>query len=542
MKNWFGLTVVVTLGVMMVIATVKVSASSGQYCFVESIGPEETTICAPTASECRGLLSAAQSEARSNNNGSQFTDGCANDLTANAVCATSIESPAGGAQCFSFRRSYSQPIGATPSYTVCSQVYANCEANRISYDADDNDIYNTNTTECVSAGSSIMCQQYDPTLDRSNPGQERGSSRFDSCFIVDYDPQNSDLAINCFNTVNECEVYQDQISDQVFLSARCDEPDKHCFDRTSSNGERYFTCSLNEQSCNDVRRPIELAIASGDSAQQLHSECLSTAELQDYLPDPTPSRCLTVSNSLNSGLQGELCFDDQPSCVAVKNECESRNTCAVESDRCSGQNLTPVRTQGRGSDIDRVLAEFRPRFINHASRLIPGFSSITVPDQVGVWQSLFAIMVRANTSVADNLVFANSSQTSVDSDGNNGGGAGGDNNGSGGIESYDQMVPGSGKDIDCGASPESEYCLDNPIEADNIFDIIATIVIWGLRILLPLAVLMIIYGGLQFVIARGNESKITNAKQTFTNIMIGVALIVGANVLVEILRAVMTSV
>lgn len=93
--------------------------------------------------------------------------------------------------------------------------------------------------------------------------------------------------------------------------------------------------------------------------------------------------------------------------------------------------------------------------------------------------------------------------------------------------------------VDCAEFPGSDDCLQNPIEPDNIFEIIDTLVTGAIGILIPLSILMIIYGGLQFIFARGNDTKISAAKKTFTNIVIGVIFIVGATVLIKIVTQVL---
>jgi hypothetical protein len=54
------------------------------------------------------------------------------------------------------------------------------------------------------------------------------------------------------------------------------------------------------------------------------------------------------------------------------------------------------------------------------------------------------------------------------------------------------------------------------------------------KIAAMLAVLMIIYSGLQFVLARGNEGKITKAKSQLLYVVIGTAIVLGADVIINI--------
>lgn len=65
--------------------------------------------------------------------------------------------------------------------------------------------------------------------------------------------------------------------------------------------------------------------------------------------------------------------------------------------------------------------------------------------------------------------------------------------------------------------------------ANSIVDAVVTV---GL----PIAALMIVYSGFLFVAARGNESKLKDAKNAFLYAVIGIAIILGAKVLSEVIK------
>jgi hypothetical protein len=50
----------------------------------------------------------------------------------------------------------------------------------------------------------------------------------------------------------------------------------------------------------------------------------------------------------------------------------------------------------------------------------------------------------------------------------------------------------------------------------------------------PIAVLALIYAGFLFVTARGNEAQLTSAKKTFLYTVIGIAILLGAKVLADL--------
>lgn len=110
--------------------------------------------------------------------------------------------------------------------------------------------------------------------------------------------------------------------------------------------------------------------------------------------------------------------------------------------------------------------------------------------------------------------------------------------------------------VDCsqpGAVDDPETnCLRDPLETEcyldfqgnqvcetnNVFTLIYKVVRGLTTILIMLSVVAIIYAGLQFVTAQGSDTKITNAKKTMTNVLIGVALILGSRIIVEIINAI----
>ena len=76
------------------------------------------------------------------------------------------------------------------------------------------------------------------------------------------------------------------------------------------------------------------------------------------------------------------------------------------------------------------------------------------------------------------------------------------------------------------------YC--NPLgSTKDIVELTKVILKYLLQITIPLAVLGIIVSGVYYVItsATGNTGKLAQAKSTFTRILIGSALVVGANAL-----------
>jgi hypothetical protein len=78
--------------------------------------------------------------------------------------------------------------------------------------------------------------------------------------------------------------------------------------------------------------------------------------------------------------------------------------------------------------------------------------------------------------------------------------------------------------VPCGpgtAKPTCEFC-DLFVLLDNFIDF------FFIKIVLPVATLMIVIGGIMFFVAAGNPQKITTAKSILTSVAIGLFLIFGA--------------
>lgn len=83
--------------------------------------------------------------------------------------------------------------------------------------------------------------------------------------------------------------------------------------------------------------------------------------------------------------------------------------------------------------------------------------------------------------------------------------------------------------------------LDNPIKANNIQTLLFTIVDLAIFLGSIIAVLMFVYVGFKFIMAQGNDSKITEAKEWFTYAVIGTAILISSKVIVEVVKNTLVS-
>ncbi len=80
--------------------------------------------------------------------------------------------------------------------------------------------------------------------------------------------------------------------------------------------------------------------------------------------------------------------------------------------------------------------------------------------------------------------------------------------------------------------------LENPLGSSNnsLTAFANSVVDAVVTVGLPIAALMIVYSGFLFVAARGNETKLKDAKNAFLYAVIGIAIILAAKVLSEVIR------
>lgn len=83
--------------------------------------------------------------------------------------------------------------------------------------------------------------------------------------------------------------------------------------------------------------------------------------------------------------------------------------------------------------------------------------------------------------------------------------------------------------------------LFNPLKAQTFAQLVEGIARIIFMVGFPIAVIFIIYSGLLFVTARGNEEELKKAKRTFTWAVIGAAILLGAEVIAIAVRELINS-
>ena len=85
---------------------------------------------------------------------------------------------------------------------------------------------------------------------------------------------------------------------------------------------------------------------------------------------------------------------------------------------------------------------------------------------------------------------------------------------------------------------------DDPIEpifssGEELLNMLDTIADWAFAILLGVAALVLIVGGIQFITAQGDSTKIATARQWLIWALVGVAVGVAAKGLVAVIRSIL---
>ncbi len=88
-------------------------------------------------------------------------------------------------------------------------------------------------------------------------------------------------------------------------------------------------------------------------------------------------------------------------------------------------------------------------------------------------------------------------------------------------------------DSSSGSCPPNTLC--NPLQFNTICGLVKGVLNAAMVIGVPIAVLFIVWAGLQFVLAQGNAEKLSSARRNFLNVLIGIAIFVGASLIATVI-------
>ncbi len=81
-----------------------------------------------------------------------------------------------------------------------------------------------------------------------------------------------------------------------------------------------------------------------------------------------------------------------------------------------------------------------------------------------------------------------------------------------------------------------QQVIDNPLQVSDLNNFIIGLLNALLKIGIPVITLFLVYSGLRFVMARGNEKELASAKDNLLWVIIGIAILFGAWTIVKVLK------
>ena len=87
-----------------------------------------------------------------------------------------------------------------------------------------------------------------------------------------------------------------------------------------------------------------------------------------------------------------------------------------------------------------------------------------------------------------------------------------------------------------GAGTKLENPLENPIAFKSLGALISAILDIIVQIAVPIAALFLMYSGFLFISARGDEAQLKTAKSIFLWTMVGIAVLLGAEILAQVIQ------
>ncbi len=104
-----------------------------------------------------------------------------------------------------------------------------------------------------------------------------------------------------------------------------------------------------------------------------------------------------------------------------------------------------------------------------------------------------------------------------------------------------QPNTGNGTQSPTGNNPSS-FVLQNPLSVKSFCGLVQALLKAFLQLGVPIAVLFLVYSGFLFVAARGNPTKLQNAKKNFGYVILGIAIYFGAWLLGQVVANTINSI
>jgi hypothetical protein len=89
--------------------------------------------------------------------------------------------------------------------------------------------------------------------------------------------------------------------------------------------------------------------------------------------------------------------------------------------------------------------------------------------------------------------------------------------------------------------PDTSIALPDPLGFENFCDLVKSLLNIVLAIGLPIAVFFLVWSGFKFILARGSQTGLADAKRNFQYVIIGIAVFLGAWTFATIISATIQS-
>jgi hypothetical protein len=100
--------------------------------------------------------------------------------------------------------------------------------------------------------------------------------------------------------------------------------------------------------------------------------------------------------------------------------------------------------------------------------------------------------------------------------------------------SAQQPNASTAKEPNASTKPAETFTLKNPLKVDSVGGLVQNFVEIFSYIVILFAVLAIIWVGFQFIIARGNATRMSELKDWLLWIVVGVAVVIGARIIIQV--------
>lgn len=99
---------------------------------------------------------------------------------------------------------------------------------------------------------------------------------------------------------------------------------------------------------------------------------------------------------------------------------------------------------------------------------------------------------------------------------------------------FSYAMPALSSDAPVTEDKTETFTLSNPLKVDSVAGLVQNFVTIFSYVVIIIAVLLLVWVGLQFILARGDSGKMKELKEWLFWIVIGVAIVIGARIIVEV--------